>query len=105
MAIGLGGRRSGVSRALTGLHRGIYIPMNRPRGPRFKRFPFDQRITPLAQRGDVNVDPVVPPINGFRVVPKSGLLFGWQRGREYLYIGRIEHMLVVQDERLVQLDE
>ena len=38
---------------------------------RFQRTPFDQRIGPLAQGGNMNVDPVIPPVNRARVVSES----------------------------------
>ena len=53
----------------------------------------------------MDVDPVVPPVNRFRIVAEGGPLFRRQRGREQLHVERLEHVLIVQDEGLIKLDE
>jgi hypothetical protein len=53
----------------------------------------------------VNVNPVVPPIDGFGVEFKRGALFGGERSGQQPGIFAFEHMLIVQNERLVELDE
>ena len=44
-------------------------------GTRFQRASFNQRISPLAQRRNVNIDPVIPPVDRLRVVSECCLLF------------------------------
>src|SRR2546422_10697050 len=64
----------------------------------FKRFAFDDGIRPFPQRRDVDVDPVVPPINRERVVTEGFFLCGWQcLGKEFDMVC-LKRLLVVQNE-------
>ena len=71
-----------------------------PRRPGFERSALDQRIRPLAQSGNMNVDPVLPPVNRASAIAESGLFFRHQRVRQLFDIVRGEVMLVQQDEGL-----
>ena len=63
---------------------------------------LDQRIAPLAQRRNVHVDPVVPPIKRAGVVTEFGALVRGQSGAQPLDIRGLEYMIVIQDERFEQ---
>ena len=71
----------------------------------FHRAPFDERIDPPAQRRDMDVNPIIPPVNGGRIVTKRRALFRRKRRGKQLHILSFEDLLVVQDERLVELDQ
>src|SRR5215470_17019314 len=49
--------------------------LNRPPRIVFDRAAFDDRVRPFAQGRDVDVDPVVPPVDIVRVVTEGGALF------------------------------
>src|SRR6202050_61160 len=66
---------------------------------------FNQRIAPLAQRRNVDVDPVVPPVQGAGVVAEGFALLGRQVGAEALDIGGFKDVVVLEDERLEERDE
>ena len=66
---------------------------------------LDQRVTPLAQRRNVDVDPVIPPVDGARLVSERFRSSSGKRRGEQLHVLRFEDLLVVQDERLVELDQ
>src|SRR5207245_1747855 len=72
---------------------------------RFQRAALHQRIAPAAQRRNVHVDPVVPPVDRFGGKTEKCALFGRQSGREQPRIFRFEDVFVVEDEWLVKLDE
>ena len=71
----------------------------------FHRSPLDQRIHPPAQGGDVNVNPIIPPVNGGRIVTERRLLLRRKRRGKQLHILRFKNLLVMQNERLVKLDQ
>src|SRR5579871_1442794 len=48
--------------------------------PHFHRAALNQWVNPPPQCWDVNVDPVIPPINGGRIVPKCIALLRRKRG-------------------------
>ncbi len=74
-------------------------------GTRFQLASFDERITPLAQSGNVHVDPVIPPIEGAGIVAEVGLFVGRERGAEAFDVGGFKDMIVVEDEGLEERDE
>ena len=80
-------------------------PIELARRARLQRPPFHEWIAPTAQRRNVDVDPVVPPVDGFRIKREERVLLWRKRGRKQARIFALENMLVVQDEWFVQLDE
>ena len=74
-------------------------------GTRFRLASFDERITPLAQSGNVHVDPVIPPIEGAGIVAEVGLFVGRKGGAEAFDVGGLEDVIVVKDERFEEGDE
>src|SRR5215475_3084329 len=58
----------------------LRTPANITRGTRFERTAFHQGIAPAAQSGDVDVDPVIPPVERFRIETENGT-FGLGEGR------------------------
>src|SRR4029077_6946257 len=71
----------------------------------FQRTTLDERITPLSQGRNVDVDPVVPPIEAAGIEAEIGA-FGWREGGAELFdVKRFENVFVVQDERLEERDE
>ena len=70
----------------------------------FRRTPFDQRIAPLAQRRNVDIDPVVPPIERAGIVAEMARSSG---GSAALSVPRWrpEYVVVVENERLKERDE
>ena len=77
-------------------------------GARLQLASFDERIAPLAQRRNVHVDPIIPPIERARVVTKIGSFIFRQRRPQAFDVRRFENMIVVQNERLEkrnQLDD
>src|SRR5262249_50281274 len=85
------------------LFRRLYLS----RSPRlvFDRAAFDDRIRPFAQGRDMDVDPVIPPVDIVRVVAEGGALFFGQRGCMRLDVSRLADVFVVEYERLVKLDD
>ena len=73
--------------------------------PRFNGLAFDQRIHPPAQRRNVNVDPVVPPIDGVGFIAELRSLIRRQCGRKNFHVVGFEDLLVLQDERLVEINQ
>src|ERR1700739_1457320 len=69
----------------------------------FRRAPFDERIDPAPQSRNVNVNPIIPPVNGGRIVAKGSALLRGKRGGKQLDVLGLEDLFVVQDEGLVQL--
>ena len=69
---------------------------------RFKRAAFHQGIAPAAQCRDVDIDPVIPPIDGFRFERKGAAFVFRKRGGKQTSVFAFEYMFVVQNERLVQ---
>ena len=92
----MGGRRSGSG--------GLRGPVQLARRARFQRTALHQRIAPAPQRRNVNVDPVIPPVDRFRIELEQRALFGRQRGRKQSRVLALKDVLVVQNKRLVQLD-
>src|SRR5712691_5508340 len=98
--------RFGLSRAVTaapssrhGLQRDIAAWAH------FWRAPLDQRVTPPAQSRNMDVNPIFPPVNRGRIIAEGlALLFGERRGQQ-LDIFRLEHLLVLENKRLVKLDQ
>ena len=77
---------------------------NAPR-PRFRRAPFDQRVHPPAQRGNMDVNPIIPPVNRGRIITEGRALVLGNRRRKQLHVFGFKHLLIVQDKRLVEFDE
>src|SRR3984957_1325692 len=75
------------------------------RRTRFEWPAFNQRISPTTQGRNVNVDPILPPIKGTRVVGEFGLLFRHERVSKFLDIVRGEGVLVEENEWLEKLDQ
>src|SRR5204862_1658204 len=69
---------------------------------RFERSAFHQWIAPAAQRGDMHVNPVVPPINRFGIECKEFSFLRTQCGGKQSRVLAFENMFVVKDERLVK---
>ena len=67
------------------------------RRARFQWTAFNQRISPLAQCRNVNIDPVLPPVDGSRVVSEGRFLFLHQRVRKLLHVVGDEVMLIVAE--------
>src|SRR6266581_2409766 len=57
-------------------------PIQGPRFARFERAALHQRIAPPAQRRNVHVDPIVPPVDRFGREVEEWSFFRWQRGGE-----------------------
>jgi len=72
---------------------------------RFEGAALHERIAPPAQRRNVNVDPVVPPVDRFGGKIKNFFLFGRKHCGEQPCVFAFEDVLVVQNERLVELDQ
>ena len=70
----------------------------------FRRAAFDQRIAPLAQRRNVDVDPIVPPIERARVVAEIGAFVGGQSRAQPLHVRGLEDVVVVKNEWLEKRD-
>src|SRR5215469_6777529 len=75
------------------------------RRTRFQWSALDQRIRPSAQSGNMDVDPVLPPVDRAREVTKSSTLFWYQCIGKFFDVIGDEVMLVLQDKRLEQSDE
>ena len=71
----------------------------------FHRAPLDQRIDPPAQRRDMDVNPIIPPVNCGGIVSKRRALVRRKRRGKQLHILGFEDLLVMQDEGLVELDQ
>src|SRR6266496_651759 len=71
----------------------------------FQRPSFDQRIGPLAQSGNVNVNPVVPPVERRGVIGKGFTFMRNQSRRKFLHIFCDEVMFVEQDKRLKEFNQ
>src|SRR5258708_38194933 len=92
---------------LSGARRGacsnrLRPPVQLARGAGFERPALHQRIAPAAQRGDMYVKPVVPPINRFGIECEEPLFFRTKGRRKQSCILAFENMLVVKDERLLK---
>ncbi len=74
-------------------------------GTRFQRTPFNQRIRPPPQCRNVNVNPILPPVEPRRVIAENLLLLRSQRLRKLLHIVRDKVMLVLQNKRLKQFHQ
>src|ERR1700722_2324912 len=72
---------------------------------RLRSASFDERIAPLPQRRNVDIDPIIPPIEFAHIVAEFGALFGWKRRREPLDIFGFENVIVVQDKWLEERNE
>src|SRR6266849_5841109 len=71
----------------------------------FRRASLDQRVTPPAQSGNMDVNPIFPPVNRGRIIA-GGLALLFREGcGQQLDIVRLEHLLVLENERLVKLDQ
>src|SRR5215471_18003355 len=68
--------------------------------PGLQRAALDEGIGPSPQRRDMDVDPVLPPVERARVVGKSSSLFGHQRVRELLDVFRGEVVFIQQNKGL-----
>src|SRR3954469_16414394 len=75
------------------------------RRARFEWAAFDQRIGPLAQSRNVNVDPVIPPVERGGVIGEGFTLVGNQCLREFLYVLGYKIMLIEQDEWLEEFNQ
>ena len=53
----------------------------------------------------MDVDPVVPPIDGFWLESKSAALLLRQSGRKEARVFAFEDVFIMENERLVELDE
>ena len=53
----------------------------------------------------MDVDPVIPPVEGAGIVAKVSLLVGGKRGAEALDVGGFEDVIVVEDEGFEKGDE
>ena len=71
----------------------------------FHRAPFDERVDPPAQGWNMDVNPIIPPVNGGRIVTKRLALFRRKRCGKQLHILSFKDLLVMQDKRLVELDQ
>src|SRR5262249_18447638 len=70
------------------------------RRTRLQRPTLDQRISPAAQGRDVNVDPILPPVERARIVTKLSAFFGYERVVKFFNVLRHKIVLVKQNERL-----
>ena len=61
---------------------------------------LDQRIAPLPQRWNVDVNPIIPPIYGASIVTEIGALARGKRCAQLLDVNGFKNMIVVQNERL-----
>src|SRR3981189_1917955 len=80
-------------------------PLHLARRARSQRSASHQRIAPAAQGGNVDIDPVVPPINGLRIESENFALFWSERRGKQARVFTFENVLVVQNERFVKFDE
>ena len=64
---------------------------------RFRRTALDERITPLSQRRNVNVDPVVPPIDAAGIEAEIVAFIRRKRGTQLFHVHRLKYMIVVQN--------
>ena len=85
--------------------RRIASPIQRAWLTRFKRAAFHQRIAPAAQRRDVHVDPVVPPVDRFGGEIEERTLVGRKHGGEQTRVLAFEDMFVVKNKWLVEFDQ
>src|SRR5277367_394439 len=76
-------------------------PIELSRGPRFQRTPFHQRVAPAAQRWNMDINPIVPPVNRFRREAEDRLFVRRQCSGEQSGIFRFKNVFVVQNEWLV----
>src|SRR5262249_6394442 len=74
-----------------------------PRLAPFQWSPLDQRIRPPPQRGNVNIDPILPPIKARSIVAKRFPLFRNQCLSQFFHIVRYEIVLVLKNKGLKQL--
>src|SRR5207302_3512222 len=65
---------------------------------RLQRTPFDQRIRPLAQRRNVNVNPVLVPVQRGSVIAELLALFGDESMRKLFDVFGHEVMLIEKNE-------
>src|SRR5437762_7751893 len=75
------------------------------RGTGFKWPALDQRISPFAQSWNVNVNPVIPPVERGGGIPKGFTLLQNQSRRKFFHIFCDEVMLVEQDKWLKELNQ
>src|SRR5579863_4016935 len=96
---GLGSRRGSVP----GCARNAYFGMLRDRHTAFwasfRMTALDERIAPLAQRWNVDIDPVIPPVDRTGIVTEIGVFAGWKCRAQLLDVNGFENVIVVQDER------
>src|SRR5215471_11933781 len=89
--------------------RGSFLRGRRPikdtRLARLERPAFHQRVAPTPQCRYVDVNPVVPPVNGFRRKIEEFLLSRRQSGGEEAGVLTLKDVLIMKDERLIELDE
>src|SRR5216683_1035542 len=96
---------SRVTRAYQKVQRRAVLSQQVAGRTRLQRTPFDQGISPPAQGRNVNIDPVIPPVECPGVVAEEFLFFRNQRVGKLFHILRNKIVLIVQDERLEQLNE
>src|ERR1700690_1869616 len=75
------------------------------RGTGFQRTALDERITPLSQGRNVDVDPVVPPIEAAGIESEIGAFGEREGGAELFDVKSFEDVIVVEDEGLEKRDE
>ena len=79
--------------------------LQRARRSRLQRTPFDQRISPAPQRGNMHVDPVVPPVKAGGVIPERLFLLWHQCVRKLLDIVGDEIVFIMKNERFEQFNQ
>ena len=85
--------------------RRIASPIQRAWLARFEWAAFHQRVAPAAQRWDVNINPVVPPVDGFRGEFEERTLVWREHGGKQPRVFAFEDVFVVQNKRLVEFDQ
>src|SRR5215471_15977094 len=89
--------------------RGSFLRRSRPvedaRLAGLERLAFHQRVAPAAQGRYVDVNPVIPPVNGFRRKIEKFFLSRRQSGGEEAGVLTLKDVLIMKDERLIELDE
>src|SRR5579885_3431842 len=85
--------------------RRLRSPIQFARRAGLQRTPLHQRITPPAQGRNVDIDPIVPPIDGLRIESKKLPRLEDECDGEKSRVFTFEDMCVVEDKMLVKLEQ
>src|SRR5580704_15883122 len=102
---GSGSRRGSFAGRARDTYLNIFCERHAALRASFRMTTLDQRIAPLPQRWNVDVDPIIPPIYGSSVVTEVGALASRKRCAQLLDVNGFKNVIVVQNERLEERNQ